>query len=499
MSGTVREAGVSRFDLYIDGRWRQAEDGRTRPSDDPFTGEAWAEVPVAGFAEVDLAVGAARRAFDEGPWGRSSARERGALLRRLARLIEEHGPRLAHMEVRDNGKLLREMSGQLAGLPAHYEWFASAAERIGGEVLPTAKPDFTVLQLHEPVGVVGAITPWNSPLLLLSWKLGPALAAGCTFVVKPASEAPVSTIGLAQLIDEAGFPPGVFNVVTGPGSTTGQALASHPGVDKVAFTGSAEAGIRVAQAAAGHLAPASLELGGKSPNIVLDDADLDAAANGVIAGIFAAGGQTCVAGSRLLVQRGIHDALVDRVVDRARSIVLGDPLLADTEMGPMAFRAQQEKVLEYVAIARAEGAQVATGGGRPQALGAGLFVEPTVLVDVRNDMRIAREEVFGPVLSVIPFDDEEDAVRLANDNPHGLAAGLWTRDLMRAHRMLRRIRVGTVWVNAYRVLSYDVPFGGVKRSGYGRENGLEGLRSYLVTKSAWIALSRASRDPFRLG
>jgi aldehyde dehydrogenase (NAD+) len=366
-------------------------------------------------------------------------------------------------------------------------------------VLPSAKSNFTVLQFHEPVGVVAAITPWNSPLLLLSWKLAAALAAGCTVVVKPASEAPVSTIGLARLIDEAGFPPGVFNVVTGRGSTAGQALVGHRGVDKVAFTGSAETGTRVAQAAAGHLAATSMELGGKSPNIVFADADLDAAANGVIAGIFAAGGQTCVAGSRLLVQRQIHDQLVDRVVARAKAITLGDPMEPATEMGPMAFREQQQKVLGYVDVARGEGAHVVTGGARPASQPRGWFVEPTVLLGVRNDMRIAREEVFGPVLSVIPFEDEDEAIRLANDSDHGLAAGLWTRDIQRAHRMVRRIRAGTIWVNAYRVLNYDVPFGGVKQSGYGRENGLEGLRAYLVTKSVWIELTGASRDPFRLG
>jgi aldehyde dehydrogenase (NAD+) len=499
MTEVAREAGITRLEMYIDGAWSQAQSGQTFQSVDPFTGEPWAELPVASEADVDRAVAAARRAFDEGPWGRSTPQERAALLRRLAELIEANQERLSYMEVRDNGKLLREMSGQVINLRNHYEWFAGAAERIAGEVLSSAKSTYTVLQLHEPVGVVGAITPWNSPLMLLSWKLAAAIAAGCTFVAKPASQAPGSTIGLAQLFDEAGFPPGVFNVVTGPGSTTGQALVAHRGVDKVAFTGSAETGILVATAAAGHLAAASMELGGKSPNIVFADADLDAAANGVIAGIFAAGGQTCVAGSRLLVQRSVHDELVDRVVARARTIALGDPMLAETEMGPMAFKEQQEKVLGYIEIARAEGATVATGGGLRPGLDGGLFVEPTVLVDVDNAMRVAREEIFGPVLSVIPFDDEEDAVRIANDTEHGLAAGLWTRDVMRVHRMIRRIRAGTIWVNAYRVVNYDVPFGGVKRSGYGRENGMEGLRAYLVTKSVWIELTGESRDPFKLG
>ena len=499
MTDVMRKEGVTRLPMYIDGELVESGARETTVSIDPFTGEPWAEVPVATTEDVDRAVAAARHAFDDGPWASSTAQERAALLRRVGELIEEHQDELAYMEVRDNGKLLREMSGQLANLRAHYDWFAGAAERIGGEILPSAKSTYTVLQFHEPVGVVGAITPWNSPLMLLSWKLAPAIAAGCTFVAKPASEAPGSTIGLARMFAEAGAPPGVFNVVTGPGATVGEALVGNRDVDKVAFTGSAMTGIRVATAAAGHLAPTSMELGGKSPNIVFEDADLDAAANGVIAGIFAAGGQTCVAGSRLLVQRGAHDALVDRVIERARTIALGDPMDAGTEMGPMAFREQYEKVLGYVEIARAEGATVATGGRAADAFPGGLFVEPTVLTDVDNDMRIAREEVFGPVLSVIPFDSEEDAVRIANDTDHGLAAGLWTRDVQRVHRMIRRIRAGSIWVNAYRVVNFDVPFGGMKQSGYGRENGLEGLRGYQVTKSVWIETTGESRDPFKLG
>jgi aldehyde dehydrogenase (NAD+) len=318
-------------------------------------------------------------------------------------------------------------------------------------------------------------------------------------VLKPASQTPVSALRFARLVDEAGIPPGVFNVVTGSGSAVGEPLVKHPGIDKVAFTGSGPTGIRIAELAAGHLVPVSLELGGKSPNIVFADADLDAAANGVIAGIFAAAGQTCVAGSRLLVESSIHDAFVDQIVDRARRIQLGDPMLAETEMGPMAFPGQRDKVLEYIEIGRREGAQVVTGGAAPPGSAAGLFIEPTVFVDVENTMRIAREEIFGPVLSVIRFKDEADAIRIANDNEHGLAAGLWTRDLQRAHRMARALRVGTVWINAYRIVNYDVPFGGVKMSGYGRENGMEGLREYLQTKSVWVELFGETRDPFRLG
>jgi aldehyde dehydrogenase (NAD+) len=485
--------------MFIDGAWVESAAGTTFRSIDPFTAREWAEVPDGTQEDVDLAVAAARRAFDEGPWPRMPGVERARLLRRLAALIEEKGAALATLEVFDNGKLLREMAGQLQNLPYYYYYHAGAADKIGGDVLASSKPNFFVYQLLEPVGVVAAVTAWNSPLLLMSYKLAPALAAGCTFVLKPSSQTPVSALAFARLVEEAGIPAGVFNVVTGSGRSVGEPLVSHPGVDKVAFTGSSEAGVRIAQLAATHLAPVSLELGGKSPNIVFEDADLDAAVNGVIAGIFAAAGQTCVAGSRLLVQDAIHDVLVERLADRARSIRLGDPLEMDTEMGPMAFEAQRDKVLEYIEIARSEGADVAAGGRTPAALAPGLFVEPTVLTGVRNEMRVAREEIFGPVLSVIRFRDEADAVRIANDNPHGLAAGVWTRDLQRAHRVTRALRVGTVWLNSYRIVNYDIPFGGYKMSGYGRENGPEGLREYLHTKSVWVELSGETRDPFKLG
>lgn len=354
---------------------------------------------------------------------------------------------------------------------------------------------------REPAGVVGAILPWNSPLLLLTFKLAPALAAGCTFVMKTAEQTPASTLELGKLFEEAGFPPGVFNVVSGFGSTAGRALVRHPGVDKVAFTGSTETGISIMKDAADHLAKVTLELGGKSPNIVFDDADVEAAANGAVSGIFAATGQTCIAGSRLLVQQSIHDELVDKLTEKAANIKLGDPLEMETEMGPIAFKEQQEKIIGYIRSGKEEGAHVAHGGEVPTnpELQDGYFIEPTILTDVTNEMEIAREEIFGPVLSVILFQDEEEAIRQANDTRYGLAAGVWTKDLQRAHRVAHALKVGTVWVNSYRTISFNTPFGGYKMSGLGLENGLEVLKEYTNVKSIWVELSGKTRDPFTLG
>lgn len=488
---------MKRYDHYIDGSPAPPSAGRYFITKNPYTGEAWAEIAEGDGADVDRAVSAAAAAFT-GEWSRLTASARGRLFFRLADLIEEDALRLAEIEVRDNGKLLAEMGAQTRYIAEWYRYYGGLADKMEGSVIPTDKPAFFNYTKYEPLGVVAMITPWNSPLLLLSWKLAPALAAGNTAVIKPSEFTSASTLEFVRLIEKAGFPSGVVNVITGFGREAGAALVAHGSVAKIAFTGSDVSGQKIYETAAGGIKRVSLELGGKSPNIVFEDADMEAAVMGAISGIFAATGQTCIAGSRLLLQESIHDCFVERLTDVARSARIGDPMNPDTNVGPVTTEPQYRKVLDYIDIGKKEGATCVLGGGPYTGPGAsgGQFVEPTIFTGVNNTMRIAQEEIFGPVLAIIPFKDEEQAVNIGNDVDFGLAAGVWTRDMGRALRMSDRLHVGTVWVNTYRALSYTTPFGGYKRSGIGRENGLEAMKQYCEVKSVWIATETSTANPF---
>ncbi len=487
-----------KYRMFVGGEWIDAASGEYFESDDPYRGEPWAAIPRGSAVDVDRAVRAAHKALTSGPWPALTASQRGALLRKLGDLISERSKALAEIEVRDNGKLYAEMSAQTAYMAQWYHYYGGLADKIEGAVLPADKPDVFNYTRYEPIGVVAAIIPWNSPLLLTAWKLAPALAAGNTAVLKPSEYASASLLEFMKLVEEVGFPPGVVNVVTGFGADVGMPLVEHPLVAKVAFTGSVATGQRVYEAAARGLKRASMELGGKSPNIVFDDADLENAMKGVISGIFAATGQTCIAGSRLLVQESIHDQFLDRLVAFAGTARMGDPMRSDTQIGPVTNKPQLEKILNYIRIARDEGARPVLGGARASRpeCGNGWFIEPTIFAGVRNDMRIAQEEVFGPVLAVIPFKDEDEAIAIGNDVVYGLAAGVWTQSIRRALRMAERLKAGTVWVNTYRAVSYLSPFGGYKRSGVGRENGQEMIKDYLQVKSVWISTATDVPNPF---
>ncbi|MGV1792782.1 aldehyde dehydrogenase [Rhizobium sp. A37_96] len=498
MKTTVKSLEGSRQLLFINGRFVAPKSGNYIASYDPTTGEPWYEFAEADAADVDDAVAAAGKAFHNPAWRRMTQTDRGRLVRRLADLVLQHADELAEIETRDNGKLIKEMRAQMRAMPDSYHYFAGMADKLQGETIPVNKLDMLNFNMREPLGVVGMITPWNSPLMLLTGTLAPCLAIGNTVVIKPSEHATASTLALAELIAEAGFPEGVVNVVTGTGKSAGEALTRHPGVAKYVFTGSTNTGRRIAGNAAMNLVPCSMELGGKSPHVVFGDVDIEHAVNGVVSGVFAAAGQTCVAGSRCFVEASVYDRFIDALVARTQRIRVGHPMVAETDIGPLALADQLSKVETYVASGVREGARIATGGKRPQAqdLSRGWYFEPTVMVEAQNDMSFMRDELFGPVVGVMPFRTEEEMISLANDTNYGLASGIWTQNIDRAMRFANQIEAGTVWINTYRSSSFMSANGGFKESGYGRRGGFEVMREFSRLKNIIIDYSGAMQDPF---
>jgi aldehyde dehydrogenase (NAD+) len=479
-----RHSDLQHFDLFIGGQHRRPAGNEYSLDIDPATEEPIAAVALGSQADVDIAVAAARAALPV--WGRMRAADRGRILQRAATLVEEHAEELVQLESRDAGKPLAGVRRQ--DMPAVIDtmrYYAGWCDKITGMVVPT-RPDALTYTLREPVGVVGAIIPWNFPMMIGMWKIAPALACGCTLVVKPAELTPLSMLRLAELLSEAGLPPGVFNVVTGKGSVVGEALVKHPDVNKVTFTGSPGVGRGILQGAAGNFKRVTLELGGKSANIIFADADLDKAARSAASGIFFNAGQVCSAGARVLVERAAYDEVVDRLVARARTIKVGRPDASDTTMGPVISAGQMKTVMNYIDIGKSEGASAVTGGARVGE--KGFYVQPTIFANVAHEMRISQEEIFGPVLSVIPFDDEKDAIRIANGTAYSLAAGVWSADMSRVHRMASALRAGTVWINTYGYTDVRLPWGGSGESGFGREHGEAALENFTEPKSVWLAL-----------
>ncbi|HVB39045.1 MAG TPA: aldehyde dehydrogenase family protein [Vicinamibacterales bacterium] len=475
--------------LFINNEWRDAAGGKTLDVVNPATEEVIATVASAEQADVDAAVAAARAAFT-GPWAKLSARERGRLVWKIGERLLEKADEIATLETLHNGKPIFE-SRQIE-IPAAaecFQYFAGWADKIQGETIPV-KGNYLTYTLREPIGVVAAIVPWNFPLLLTAWKVAPALAAGNTVVIKPASQTPLTALALADIALEVGLPPGVLNVITGPGSKVGQMIVEHPGIDKIAFTGDTSTGKQIMRGAADTLKHITLELGGKSPNIVLADADIEAAVRGATTGIFYGKGEVCAAGSRLLVDRSIKDEFLEKLAARTNKMVPGDPMNPKTRLGAIASKGQLERVLRYVDIAKQEGAELIAGGSRADiGTGKGYFMQPTIFANVSPEMTIAREEIFGPVLAAIDFADVEEAIARANDSIYGLAAAVWTRDIKKAHYVARRLQAGTVWINTYNVYDTAAPFGGYKQSGFGREMSMHALQHYTQIKSVWVDLN----------
>ncbi|MBP1155862.1 MULTISPECIES: aldehyde dehydrogenase [unclassified Paenibacillus] len=482
--------------MLINGEWVDSSTKERFDSVNPFNQEAWASIPKASEQDINDAIHAAKHAFHK-TWKHTNGITRAQMMTKLADLLDQRAEEMGRLETTDNGKVIRETKTQMHFAARNYRFFGAYADKLYGEVIPLDNTNCFDYTLREPIGVVVLITAWNSPMAILANKLAPALAAGNTVVIKPSEHTSVTTLEFGKLIMEAGFPAGVVNIVTGDGKV-GDLLTKSSDIDKISFTGGTETGRAIAQNASLNLIPTTMELGGKSPNMIFDDANLERAVNGAIAGIFAAAGQTCIAGSRLLVQDSIYDEIVFKLAEKTKSIRLGDPLKAETQMGPVANKHQMDRILKFIQYGKDEGAELIVGGapGQTEECKRGYFIEPTIFAGVSNKMTIAQEEIFGPVLSVIPFTNESEAVEIANDIPGGLASGIWTKDLARAHRVGRQIEAGTVWINTYRTNAAQAPFGGVKQSGYGRERGHHALLDYTRVKNVMIDLSEDERDPF---
>ena len=485
MSSPAKPA-VKTYPNYINGQWVASSSGETFPVFDPSTEEVIAHVASSNAADVDKAVKAARAAFDSGAWPAATAQDRGRTLFKVADKIRQNLPMLAELESRNTGKPIVEAEYDIGDVATCFEYYGGLANKVTGNVMPVPANALS-FTLREPVGVAGQVIPWNYPLLMAAWKLAPALAAGCTCVLKPAEQTPLTAMEFANWLEEAGLPPGVVNIVNGVGEISGAALVSHPQVDKIAFTGSAAVGKIIVKSAADTLKRVTLELGGKSPNVFFADADWEAAVDGALFGVFINQGEVCSAGSRILVEKKIYPKFVEAMTEKAKRIKLGPPLERETKMGPLVSKEQYDRVSSYLDLGRKE-AKTAIGGGRPKAFGKGFYVEPTIFYDVDNSARIAREEIFGPVASVIPFENEADAIKIANDTPYGLAGAVWTRDIYKAFRIVKSMRAGIIWVNHMQPTYVEAPWGGYKQSGFGRELGPWGLEEYLETKQVFVNL-----------